>query len=274
MYEKNLRYDKFIFNGFDCKDNFGIVRCNFDSEEDSISGGDIEINTYSLKNINEWKITSSKYSSPLSFSISFCKCDGDFFDFEEMKKIGKWLVREDGYKLLEFYDGLNEDGTSVSEEICYECKATKNIDWKLIGERCIGGTVSFICKHPYARTKTKGFVMTDNSKIISCNSDTTYTYPYLISILSADNQDIKITIKNNHEERTTEIKNCIDGEQIKIDAISKIIQTDRSYHNIANDFNYIFPRFYTGDEATDNEIIITGNLTCFMYYYEARKVVV
>ena len=39
MYERNLKYDKFIFDGLDCNDNFGIIRCEFDSEDELAGKG-------------------------------------------------------------------------------------------------------------------------------------------------------------------------------------------------------------------------------------------
>lgn len=274
MYERNLKYDKFIFNGLDCKDSFGIIRCNFDSSEDTFSGGDIETNTYSPKNSNEWKITSSKYSSPISFSISFCKCNGEFFDFTEMKKISRWLIHEEEYKLLQFYTTTG----NKSEDICYECKATKNIDWKMVGEKCVGGTVNFISKHPFARTPDivqTFYVSGNNSYDFACNSDTKFVYPFEITIKITSNCDVRFTIVSSiHGAEATVIRNCKTNEIIKIDCINKVITTTDSSHDIANDFNYIFQKIGCGKENDLNAFKGTGNFEMTMKYYEARKVVI
>lgn len=273
MYERNLKYEKFIFDGKDCKDKFGIIRCKFDSDDNTISGGDIETSTYSSRNTNEWKIISNRYSSPLSFSISFCKCDGSFFDFYEMKNISRWLVREDGYRLMQFYDG-----THISSEICYECKATKNIIWKMVGENCVGGTVNFICKHPYARTSDiiQTFtVNTQNSYTFVCNSDATYVNPFEITILVKNNCTVGFTITSSiHEANATQIRNCVAGETIKIDCVNKIITTDKATHDIANDFNYVFQKITCGGGNEVNSFTGVGNYTITIKYYEARKVVI
>lgn len=273
MYERNLKYDKFIFDGLDCNDNFGIIRCEFDSE-DEFSGGEIQTNTYSPRNSNEWKITSSRYSSPISFSLSFCKCNGERFTFEQMENISRWLICEDEYKLMQFY--TTED--KLSEDICYECKATKNIKWKMIAGDCFGGTVDFISKHPYARTVDyiETFtVSTKGSHDFVCNSDTKFIYPFEIIIKITSDCDVRFTIVSSiHGAKATEINNCKSGEIIKIDCINKVITTDRESHDIANDFNYIFQKIGCGKRNDINSITGTGDFEMTIKYYEARKVVI
>ena len=274
MYEKNLKYERFIFDGKDCKDAFGIVMCNFDSGNTDISGGDIEVNTYSPKNTNQWNITSSRYSSPLSFSVSFCKCDGDFFDFNEMRDISLWLVREDNYKLMQFYNNSGQ----ISDDICYECKATKNITWNIVEENCIGGTVDFICKHPYARTKDITVAFTVNaqsSHTFICNSDTTYINPSEIVICVKNNCTVAFDITSSVQgSKATQIHNCLSGETITIDCINKIITTDKKTHDIANDFNYIFPKITCSGGNEINSFTGTGYYSIAIKYYEARKVII
>ena len=85
-------------------------------------------------------------------------------------------------------------------------------------------------------------------------------------------KDGNLTIKNSLDNEMFGIKNCLNGETITVDCISKIIETDKSAHDIFNDFNYNYFRLLRNDDTDNNKL--TVSLPCKIEFVvnEPRKV--
>lgn len=86
-----------------------------------------------------------------------------------------------------------------------------------------------------------------------------YTYPDLeIRILDEGNNNGKLTLWLNN--RKSEIKGCKTQELITIKGQQQVICTSDSNHDIARDFNFIFPRIERGYQEHTN--YLSADLAC------------
>lgn len=125
----------FLFDGQRASD-FGCMICSFNGSGglETAEGGQIEYNAVKPTGSNEFRFYGSQFNTTVTWSFSICKnpCrKGDgYFDQYEESMVKKWLVKTDGYRMMQF-------DQSGYEDICY------NVYFNVEPRQILGKTVGF-----------------------------------------------------------------------------------------------------------------------------------
>lgn len=102
----------FLFDNQRASD-LGLMICSFDGEGETASGGEIEYNTVKTPGRDRFTFYGAQFSSALEWNFSICKnpCANKnlYFNQYEESMIAKWLLKTDGYRLLQFDQPGYED---------------------------------------------------------------------------------------------------------------------------------------------------------------------
>lgn len=233
--------------------NLGYLICRFDGGglETVSNGSQITFNKISMQRGDRWELASIEYSECLQATFQICKnpcmVDDMYMSLQEVSKLTSWLNRKDFHKLKfftdEYYDLYFEASFNVS------CIALNNIP--------VGLELTMETKSPYALHDSETINIesdtTDWSKtIVSKSNDDGYIYPHM-SIEVKSNGDL--TIYNDLDDKTMQIKNCTSGEIITIDY--PIITSSISEHKIQNDFNWKYFRIVNTFKTGRNNLSIS-----------------
>lgn len=255
----------FVFDDRTTED-FNLILCSFDSGyEDGVAGSEIEFTTTSNPVRKRWyKTGNATYQSPLEFNIQVAKPDFAEFDAYELSAIQRWLIRQDGYKDFQFiqadYDNVHFN-VMINKIEYIGTGVVKGLDISCVCDAPFG--YGHIVKNIFEVTNTQSF------KIIDLSDEIGYIYPDMeIEILN----NCDLSIHNSIENRTFQIKNCIQNEVITIDGNTLQMTTTAINHKLYNDSNYIFPRIANKHYERTNILTITGDCKITMTYRPIRKV--
>lgn len=258
--------------------DYGMMLCSFDSGgsiETVSSGADITFNQIKPSDSNRFNLYSSTYGTALSATFQICKnpCrlknqDEMELSIEEISAIQRWLCRKDGYKRFKLgkkgFEHVYWNGTFSSKQI-------------VLNDQILGLELTIYTDAPFAfmdEISTEYECSAGASFDLWDNSDETTDLnnslrPNMeITILS----DGDFQLENSMDNKMMKITNCKSGEILTIDGKNQIITSSFSSHNIANDFNYFFPRIINNYENRCNTF--TPNLDCKIKitYSPIRKV--
>ncbi len=131
----NIFAKDFLFDGQRASD-FGCMVCSFNGSGglETAAGGEIEYNAVKLPGRNEFGFYGSQFNTAVTWNFSICKnpCKKGnyYFDQYEESMIRKWLVKTDGYRMMQF----DQDGY---EDIFY------NVYFNAMPHQHLGKTVGF-----------------------------------------------------------------------------------------------------------------------------------
>ena len=258
--------------------DYGMMVCSFDGGggiETVSSGADITFNQVKPSGSNRFNLYSSTYATALSATFQICKnpCrlknqDEMELSLEEVSAIQRWLCRKDGYKRFkldkEGYEYVYWNGTFSSKQI-------------VLNDAVIGLELTLYTDAPFAfmdEVSTEYECSADASFNLWDNSDETTDLnnsirPNMeITILS----DGDFQLVNSMDNKIMKLNNCKSGEVITIDGKNQLITSSLLSRNLANDFNYFFPRIINTYEERCNTF--TPNLDCKIKitYSPIRKV--
>lgn len=267
----------FEFDG-EMLSDYGMMLCSFNSGgsiETVSSGADITFNQIRPIGSNRFNLYSSTYDSSLSSTFQICKNpyrlttqDEMAFSIEEVSAIQRWLCRKDGYKRFKLdkkgYEHIYWNGA-------FSCKQI------VLNDQILGLELTVYTDAPFAfmdEVSAEYECLAGTSFNLWDNSDETTDLntpirPNIeIKILSEGN----FKLKNSMDTKITTIDSCKLGEVIMIDGKNQIISSSLSSHNLANDFNYFFPRIINTYNERCNTF--TPNLDCKIKitYSPIRKV--
>lgn len=239
------------------------------------SGAELTFNQVRPVGSSRFNITSAVYESVYSTSFEVFRnpClatnqDEMSLSIEEISAIQRWLCRKDGYKRFKInQDGFEHvywNGTFSSKQI--------ELNGQIIGlELTLYTDSSFAFMDEvsveYNCSAGTSFHFWDNSdEITDFNNQ---LLPNLeITILSKGN----FKLENSRDNKVMKIDNCVSNEIISINGKNQLISSSESSHDLANDFNYFFPRII--NSYNDRCNIFTPNLDCKIKitYSPIRKV--
>lgn len=160
----------FLFDGQRASD-FGCMICSFDGNGGlkTAEGGEIEYNAIKMPGRNKFSFCGSQFNSTVTWNFSICKnpCrkGNGYFDQYEESMIKKWLLKTDGYRMMQF----DQNGY---EDIYY------NVYFNIFPYQYLGKTVGFdltaISDCPYGFTDIikKKAIITSMSKLeLTVHSD-------------------------------------------------------------------------------------------------------
>ena len=251
----------FEFNGVKASDvNLAIVDFGSPSREGVVSsGGKITFNTSKPANSKKWNFHGSHYEEQLSFSfqvgrINLNKRPQEVLPASSYEKAYymRWLCRKDGYKYLRFLQ-------NGYENIFYNAKI--DLEWIDYGGCTYGAELTATCDAPFGCSPLQSYetrVSSGNSFTIYNDSDETgAVIPHLVEIEILSDGDFRLSnsldplLMVNYLDLSgdTVIKGCKRGETITINGLTKQIATSLPSHDIANSFNYVYPRLINLDEV-------------------------
>lgn len=257
MYALNFEYDnKFL-------SDYGFIICDFDSSSGATTvstGSKITFNTVPMRKGQNYSLTSTQYDECIQTTFDICKNPDIYDDLritdDEYRELIRWLNRKEYLKFQILDDEIfNERGT------CYY-EASFNIDKIKIREILYGIKLTMETNKPfgYGQKQYISWNISDISKsylIRDISDEIGYTYPYVIITCNANGD---LVIHNETENCKTIIKNCKNGEVIKIDGTNQIISSSYDNHDICNDFNYEF--FKISNTINRRKNMISVSLPC------------
>lgn len=247
----------FIFDGRLASD-FNLMLCSIDKGTGIDSSNIISNNTFTtFKPVNADRqfFTGNTYNYVLTKTIQVCKAEGSnsgYFSLTEIEALQRWLCRDDGYHSFAF---VNDD----TDNIVYNAQISMNVIEYC--DRIIGLELTITTDSPYgyvSRTHTYELMAGEAVTLIDYSSKTGST-PLNASITCLADGDYSLTCSFDSNQTTSEIKNCTKGECIDISGLC-VISSSAASHDIANDFNYVFPRLSNTLDTNINEL--TVNLPC------------
>ncbi len=263
----------FIFNNRRLSD-LGMMLCYFDSVDniETVDSPTITFNIVQNNSNDSFRPTSASYDGSLeSNEIGICKVNCNeknlYFTRDEVRAIYKWLDTKSFRKFVIENDPMFED--------VYFLGGFTQINQVRHFGKVIGFKLKFTSQYPYGLSEDIKYTKTitsDNKyfSIINDSDDVKPVYPSCLKITMMEDGDL--TIKNTLDEYTFGIRNCKNGEVITVDCVNKIIETDKSEHDIYNDFNYNYFRLLRNDDTDNNKF--TVSLMCKIEFTinEPRKV--
>lgn len=260
MYATDFEYDQKRLS------EFRMIVCHFDSasgSESMSSGADITYHQERASGSDIFSLHASTYDSPYTSTFQICKnpctlgnTEDMYLSPAEISVIQRWLCRKSFHPFKIAQDGYRD----IYWNAVFTAKQI-NLNGKIAGLELTMYTDS-----PYAyRDEVAhqfhiqyGTVYNPelNIKYFHNISDVEgYLYP-----------DIEITLHQTGNlvlslnGRETNIRNCSNREIITIKGKEHIISTSDMTHNIAKDFDYIFPRMERS--FGENKNCITANISC------------
>lgn len=236
--------------------DMGYIICKFDgSGTDTISNGSvITLNTVSSMNGAKNELSSAVYDEPITATFQICKhpCIYDEREItsDEARELMRWLNRKEFHK----FKLINDEWHNIYLE------ASFNVSRIEVDGLLMGFELDMVTNSPFAHMESVN-ILIDNkvkngSKIIYFESDEEgFIYPEMEITVKADGD---LEIGNEFEDRDMVIKNCKNGEVIKVNY--PIIESSLADHKIMNDFNWKFFRLARTINKYKN--IVTFSLPC------------
>lgn len=258
----------FEYDGIRLSDQ-GLMLCSFDSGgiETIENGAAITFNQVATLNGDKHETTSAVFEDCLTATLQICKslCDGGSMEIslEELRDIMRWLNRKGFHK----FKLLDDEYSGIYFE------ASFNVSKIEIDGRLYGLELEVITNRPFALQEPITMVI-DNDKpnivrtFLSKSDQEGFIYPDNMEITIK--QDGDLIINGITENRVMSIRNCKQGEVIKIDY--PIITSSLPSHKIQNDFNWIFFRVTTSFRNKSNEFTVSLPCTIKLTYTPIAKV--
>lgn len=259
-------YD-FEYDGILLSDK-GFMICKFDSGglETLPNGSELTFNTVPTLNGVRHELTSVEYEECLTATIQICKdpciLDNEEVSLEEVRDIMRWLNRKGFHKFVLIND----------EYIDTYFEASFNVSRVEIGGVIVGFELEMFTNSPFAfqepvKINIKNIVENGTKVIPSKSDEEGYIYPEMEITVDAAGD---LEIYNALEDRTMLIKNCQQGEVIKLNY--PVIETSLASHKIQNDFNWRFFRIANTYRDSANRITISIPCTIKMVYSPVIKI--
>lgn len=207
------------------------------------------------------------YTRTFLIMKSPCENNDDELDMTEddVSEMTRWLVRKQ-YKVFKYID---DEGNYYPTWY----KVQNTVEKVEYGDKIIGLSITVNSNAPYgfANAVTTTWSTDTLTKTIRVNSDEEgYIYPDItITVREAG----ELIFNNRNENRRMRVKNVSVDETITIlggDLMQ--ISSDDETHDLAKDFNYVFPRLCVEYGSYNN--LLATNLQCdvSVTYYGIRKV--
>lgn len=276
IYASDFEYDNAKLS------DYGFTICQFESSGgvDIVNPGSaITFNQIPTHNGRVYPLISTQYDECLSCIFDICKItddcnvsNSDEISLSEERMIFRWLNR---HRFLKFRF------VSETDDVVWYM-ASFNIEEIRINDKLYGLRLTMTTDKPFGYGKQVSISGNGSAspKTVSfdCSGDEEGYQDFdsiTLTTTTAGDYYIRCT-KVDGSTKDTVIKNCIADETIVIDCKNKIITTNKSTHQIYNDFNYIFPfltrKWVAGEnKATSNSIKIgVQGKTSATFSYDIR----
>lgn len=261
MYAIDFEYDQKRLS------EFHMIVCSFDGSsgmETVSSGADITYAQEKPGGSDIFHLHASSYDAPYSCTFQICKSPcmrynpGDMYlSPAQLSEIQRWLCRDSYHPFKIAQDGYTDiywNATFTAKQI--NCNG-----------RIVGLELTMYTDAPYAYHDAVAYDFHFDTYEINNQPEAEKKYfPNLSAAEGYLYPDLEMRIQKEGtltltlDGRTTEIKNCRNAETITVNGPRQIISSSDPAHNIAADFNFIFPRIQRDYET--EESCISANLAC------------
>lgn len=221
---------------------YGLLPCNINSSSEvtvNDDGSTLEFNTLNISSSNKWNFLSSKYPNVLSGTFQVCKnpctTSTDCFDAEDIRAMGRWLCRKDGYHKFKV---IKDNDSGYSEFHFNAFLSMKKVE----AYGCVVGLeITVTTDAPFAYFEPKTAVMDLSGQGLE------YTYVDMSDEVGSLYPYFKITCRSNGDyvfrNKTTGIQSkimgCRTGEIIIMDSEHKILSSSARNDNLLmKSFNF------------------------------------
>lgn len=236
----------FIYDGIQLSDK-GYIICYFGDNNEQISNGsEITFTEVPIQHGVRQAVAGTQYDTVIQTTFSICKnfcntttVNDEFLTVAEVRELARWLNRKDYLPFVLLADGW--------DDITYF--GSFQIEQVRIGTQIIGLQLTLTTSSPFGwqSLKTKTFSNVRSFSIVDESDEIGYLYPNAtFKCRSGGSLQIYNTLTNE----TTEVKNCTSGETINFN--HPMINCDSTTHQLADDFNYVFPRITNTFSLTTN----------------------
>lgn len=250
MYATDFEYDG------KCLSDYGMMICRFDSPglETLSSGADINFQTIKSIGSDKLKMCGCKYEETYTVTFGIClnpslNPDNGRYPYlspEQISALQRWLCRKDGYHPFQL---LQEDLPDIYWNADFSCKQIE------INGETAGLELTMYTDSPYAYLAAEPVTYSlqpgDRFSFFDSSDETGFLYPTVTIICGGGEQiqpedDCRIVLENNLDHnRKTILTNLKNGEIITLDGENKLIFSSDDFRtNLANSFNYCFPRIF------------------------------
>ena len=166
----------------------------------------------------------TKYDEVLSFPITICHPDGEYFTRQEVSDITAWLTSPKTHQLLKVFEQCDDNDTDYVE---YMALFT-DIEAQVVAGEVAGLKCTVSCNAPYGYSPeitVKG-VVDNGSLTIDVLNNTTELGEYIYPLLSItpDNSTETITITNITDDNNSVVyKHVNKFTQINIDSLTEMV---------------------------------------------------
>lgn len=246
MYATDFEYDG------KCLSDYSMMICRFDSPELETlsSGGDLTFNTTKSVGSHKAKFYGSKYDETYTAVFQICRlpCSTHpeiYLTQNEISALQRWLCRKDGYHPFKL---LQKDFKDIYWNAVFSCKQIE-----LNGETA-GLELTMYTDSPYAYLAaediTHFLTPGDSFSLFDLSDETGFLYP-AVTIVCGSNPDTSndstgtIILQNSMDsKRETILTNLRNNEIITLNGENKLISSNLCRTDLANSFNYCFPRIF------------------------------
>lgn len=237
MYTINYEYD-----GKELVD-FGLMLCQFDSSgglETITSGADIKLNSSKSVGSNRTRFHSTSYEEvsypPFQVCKNPCIDDNPYLEPNEVSAFQRWMCRKDGYHP---FKPIQDNMQDIYWNATFSCKQIE------LNGQIVGLELTMYSDSPYAYLAIQPITYSlnggDSFSLYDMSDEVGYVYP---QVEITCNGTGKLVLKNNLDNKKTELTNLIDGEIIVLDGENKVISSSIERENLANSFSYYYPRIF------------------------------
>lgn len=268
--------DDFIFDGESLRSHGYLISAT-NSVDESIVASNMEYQTIKAPRSDVTRKIGDEYPETYTRTISITKdnCvwgdDNLYLTNDDISEMTKWLCR----KTYKWFRWNSENAEDIYDEVWYEVMF--DVNNAELGGKVTDLELTIKTNRPYGVTriiKNEWNSADEPSKMIGVHSDEEgYIYPNMtITVVQGGNLEI-INTAEGTEGRKTEFKNCTAGEVIRIYGEDVLqVSSSNSEHNLADDFNYKFPRLLNEYRNSKNTFEINKEVEVIMEYRGIRKV--
>ena len=243
------------------------------NNESSSAGSKLEMQTVMNHGNHLTGIVNATYNEAITVTFDIIKyqcSDSASVNMEdnEIASFMRWLNRKEWHKFKPIYNDLSFPNV-------YFMGTFNDISTIVMGGNVVGLSITLTTNAPW------GFLDFDDNDFTISFANGSFTfydqsdelgnkYPEKFVVTTTSGGDLSIT--NNLNDKTTQIKNCVANERITLDCVNKIITSNKNHSHLYNDFNYIYPMLTNTTDDCKN--IITSTLPCTVHieYKPIRKV--
>ncbi|WP_305180673.1 phage tail domain-containing protein [Ileibacterium valens] len=247
----------FVFDGVSASE-MGLVIGGIDGVSDSDSlGNKLAPVIYKPSRSHRHRMAASAYEEPYTktFKVMRDPCSSTdpnpVFTEIQLNRILSWLIREEGYhKLVPIYD----DGQYSNVYYMGYFKVTSESGFGGIS----GLKLEFVADSPYAYQEFSQIPIQSGDTFVDVSDKSGYLYADL-DIVVKEAGDLKIW-NSIDPTNTVVILDVLAGDHFILHGDSKIIESERQFPGLYNNFNYNFLRIC--NTFSDKNNTITSSLSC------------